>query len=275
MRMADKQEKSGKRLNKRFFRGKGPPGGRFGGQARRAPESDGLTRIFGIHSVREALSNPRRKFIRLVATKNAALRLSEDGLMPVEPVIAEPDDIGRQLPPDAVHQGALLICEPLEPLELDGIGDEALVLALDQVTDPHNVGAILRSAAAFGVDAMIVTERHSPDVTAVLAKAASGGLEHVPFCPVRNLGDALEVLGKRGFLRIGLDSEAEAAISAAEARRPLVLVLGAEGRGLRQRTRGLCDIVARLDMPGAIKSLNVSNAAAIALYAVTERLRKD
>ena len=268
--MAKQRDSSGKPLDRRFFRSKRPA---QRGPARRDGDGDGLHRLFGIHSVREALNNPRRRFVRLVATKNAAQRLAEDGPMPIEPTIVEPYDIGRQLPPDAVHQGVLLIAEPLDTLEHDDIADDALVLALDQITDPHNVGAILRSAAAFGVDCMMITERHSPDVTAVLAKAASGGLEHVPFCPVRNLGDALQKLGGRGFQRIGLDSAAETAVGGIEARRPLVLVLGAEGKGLRQRTQSLCDVVARLDMPGAIKSLNVSNAAAIALYAITEKLK--
>ncbi len=236
--------------------------------------NDGLSLIYGIHSVREALANPRRRFVRLIATENGALRLKEDGLLPLEPVIVKPDDIGRQLTADAVHQGVLLLAQPLEPLGLSDLPDDALVIALDQVTDPHNVGAILRTAAAFGVAALLTTERHSPEVTGVMAKAASGGLEHVPFCQVKNLGNALEILAKRGFQCIGLDSDAPDTIGAVAMRRPVVLVLGAEGKGLRQRTRELCDTVVRLDMPGSIRSLNVSNAAAISLYAVTTALAK-
>ncbi len=236
--------------------------------------NDGLNLIYGIHSVREAIANPRRTFVRLIATENGALRLKEDGPLPIEPVIVKPDDIGRQLTADAVHQGVLLLAEPLEPLGLDDLGDNALVVALDQVTDPHNVGAIVRTAAAFGVSAILTTERHSPEVTGVMAKAASGGLEHVPFCQVKNLGNALEELAKRGFQCVGLDSDAPAAIGSVTMRRPLLLVLGAEGKGLRQRTRELCDTVVRLDMPGVIRSLNVSNAAAISLYAVTTALGK-
>jgi 23S rRNA (guanosine2251-2'-O)-methyltransferase len=188
--------------------------------------------------------------------------------VPLPPEIVGANEISRLLEPDAVHQGLYLEAEHLDSLDIDGLPEDALVLALDQITDPHNVGAIVRSAAAFGVTAILTTARHSPSATGVLAKAASGGLEHVPFLVVRNLADALLRLGERGFHRIGLDSEGDANLLQIGAPRPLVLVLGAEGRGLRQRTREICDTVARLDLPGAIKSLNVSNAAAIALYAV-------
>ena len=147
---------------------------------------------------------------------------------------------------------------------------QRVVLALDQITDPHNVGAIVRTAAAFDVEAIITTARHSPAATGVLAKSASGGLEHVPFMIVRNLSDTLTALGERGYQRIGLDSSGESNLDEIDIRLPVVLVLGSEGKGLRQRTRECCDSIGRLDMPGAIKSLNVSNAAAISLFAVVK-----
>jgi 23S rRNA (guanosine2251-2'-O)-methyltransferase len=149
-----------------------------------------------------------------------------------------------------------------------------LVLVLDQVTDPHNVGAIVRTAAAFAVDAIITTERHSPHMTGVLAKAASGGLEHVPLCVVVNLARALEALGDMGYLRVGLDSDGPASLEDTVLSRPMALVLGAEGKGLRRLSRENCDVLARLDMPGAIRSLNVSNACAVSL-AVTHMKLAD
>lgn len=234
--------------------------------------SGGEAVIYGIHPVAEALVNPRRSLRRLLVTENAADRLSEAmaGLS-IQPEMVRPDEISRLVEPDAVHQGVLLYADPLEPLGLDDLGPDALVLALDQITDPHNVGAITRTAAAFGVDALLTTNRHSPSATGVLAKAASGGIEHVPAIVVQNLAEALIELGRRAFQRVGLDSEGNTALAALSPTRPTVLVLGAEGRGLRQRTRQCCDVVARIDMPGAIRSLNVSNAAAIALYALAAR----
>lgn len=223
--------------------------------------------LYGWHPVVEALRNPKRTPRRLLATENGARRLKDEmGALPIEPELVMPRAIDALLTPDAVHQGLYLVCDPLPGPDLDAVPDSAFLVVLDQVTDPHNVGAIIRSCAAFGVDAVITTERHSPVATGVLAKAASGGLEHVPIITVRNLGDALEKLGEQGVLRVGLDSEGAAAMAATPMRRPLALVLGAEGKGLRQRTREICDVVARLDMPGAIKSLNVSNAAAISLF---------
>ncbi len=234
----------------------------------------GVAVIYGWHPVTEAMRNGARKVRRFLATENSARRLEgEIGALDPAPEIVRPDEITRLLGPDAVHQGLYIEAEPLEAPELDTLSDGAVVLVLDQITDPHNVGAIVRTAAAFGVEAIVTTARHSPAATGVLAKSASGGLEHVPFLVVRNLGNALEELGERGFLRVGLDSEGDADLDAVEVRRPIALVLGAEGKGLRQRSRETCDVVARLDMPGAIKSLNVSNAAAVVLYAVTQRLK--
>jgi 23S rRNA (guanosine2251-2'-O)-methyltransferase len=246
-----------------FTRPKRPP---------RSGESDDLVILYGWHPVAEALRNGNRHVRRLLATENSARRLSEElPSLPVEPQIVGPYDISRLLEPDAVHQGLFLEADPLPAPTLDSLGADAIVLALDQITDPHNVGAIVRTAAAFKIDAILTTARHSPSATGVLAKAASGGLEHVPFVVVRNLAEALIELGERGFQRIGLDSEGSVPLGDVEVRRPLVLALGAEGKGLRQRTRDCCDVVGRLEMPGAIKSLNVSNAAAIALYALTAK----
>lgn len=231
-------------------------------------DHDGPVVLYGLHSVVAALSNPGRKPIRLLATENAAARLAEAGVAErIAPEIVRPGAIDRLLTPDAVHQGLYLEAEALIVPKLDAVPAGGLVLALDQITDPHNVGAIVRTAAAFAVDAIVTTARHSPEATGVLAKSASGGLEHAPLVLVQNLARALQALGERGFLRVGLDSEGPAPLDeAALGSGGLVLVLGAEGKGLRQLTRETCDRLVRLDMPGAIKSLNVSNAAAIALH---------
>jgi 23S rRNA (guanosine2251-2'-O)-methyltransferase len=203
--------------------------------------------------------------------ENSARRLAEEPGA-VAPEIVRPDAIAARLPPDAVHQGLYAEADPLRAPGLDAVAADGVVLVLDQVTDPHNVGAILRSAAAFGARAVIVTARHSPEATGVLAKAASGALEHVPLVAVQNLARALATLKERAFQVVGLDSEAEGELADAALRAPLALVLGAEGRGLRQLTRESCDLVARIPLPGAIKSLNVSNAAALALYVATRGL---
>ncbi len=228
--------------------------------------------LYGVHPVIEALKNPKRRHRRLLATENALKRLSEElGELPLQAELVRPSEIDRLLTPDSVHQGLYLVCDPLPSADLDSLPDDAVVLALDQITDPHNVGAILRSAAAFSAAAVIVTIRHSPAATGVLAKSASGALEHVPLVAVRNLGDALDQLGRRGFQRIGFDSDGDVAFEDIALTRPLVMVMGAEGKGLRQRSRELCDHVARLEAPGAITSLNVSNATAIALYVASRQ----
>ena len=248
-------------------------------QQQRGPKSfprdhEGPVVLYGHHSVAEALANPRREPIRLLATENAFARLTEAGLGErIAPEIVRPGVIDRLLTPDAVHQGLYLEARALEVPTLETIPRGALVLVLDQITDPHNVGAIVRTAAAFAVDAIVTTARHSPEATGVLAKAASGGLEHAPLVLVQNLARALQTLGERGFKRIGLDSEGPAPLDETSfGEDGVALVLGAEGKGLRQLTRETCDVLARLDMPGAIKSLNVSNAAAIALH-VARRAR--
>jgi 23S rRNA (guanosine2251-2'-O)-methyltransferase len=233
---------------------------------------DGVAILYGWHPVSAALANPARHVRKLFATENGARRLTEEGLtLPATTEIVRPEAIDAKLSPDAVHQGLLLEADPLPSPALEDLAAEGIVLVLDQITDPHNVGAILRSAAAFGVAAAITTARHSPEATGVLAKSASGALENVPVIAVPNLARALAELKERGFLVVGLDSEGETDLAAATLRLPLVLVLGAEGKGLRQLTRAACDIRARLDLPGAIKSLNVSNAAAVALYVAASK----
>jgi 23S rRNA (guanosine2251-2'-O)-methyltransferase len=163
--------------------------------------------------------------------------------------------------------------DPLSAPEIEDLPAQGVVLVLDQITDPHNVGAIFRSAAAFAATAIVTTARHSPEATGVLAKSASGALELVPLVTVQNLARGMAALKERGFLLVGLDSAGDADLTATPLRAPLALVLGAEGKGLRQLTRETCDHVARLDLPGAIKSLNVSNAAALALYVATTKLK--
>jgi 23S rRNA (guanosine2251-2'-O)-methyltransferase len=229
--------------------------------------------IYGFHSVGAALKAPRRELIRLYATAAAAERLSgEIAARGLETRIMNPEEISARAPREAVHQGLLLEARPLAPIDIADLPANGLVLVLDQITDPHNVGAILRTGTAFAVDALVTTERHSPDFAGALAKSASGGLEHVPICSVTNLARALAEMGDIGYWRIGLDSEAPDQLTNETISRPLALVLGAEDKGLRRLTRERCDRVARLDLPGAIKSLNVSNACAIALALVHERI---
>jgi 23S rRNA (guanosine2251-2'-O)-methyltransferase len=229
--------------------------------------------LYGWHSVKAAIENPARKLHRLLATENAARRLAEDGVqLPTDLELVRPETIVARLGPEAVHQGLLAEADPLPSLDIDELDPDPLVLVLDQITDPHNVGAILRSAAAFGVSAVVTTARHSPEATGVLAKAASGALEYVPIVTVPNLARALEVLKRRNVFVVGLDSSGDVDLAQAGLRAPLALVLGAEGKGLRQLTRTTCDIVARLDLPGKLKSLNVSNAAALAMHIATGRI---
>ncbi|UCI05871.1 TrmH family RNA methyltransferase [Mesorhizobium sp. B1-1-8] len=236
--------------------------------------ADGLVRLYGLHTVRAALDNPRRKIRKMLVTRNAAERLSIGDLaaLPFKAELVEPKDIDKVTGSDAVHQGVLIEAEPLKPKRLDALGDTSLVLVLDQVTDPHNVGAILRSAVAFGAGALITTARHSPQESGVLAKSASGALEHIDQIEVKNLADALSQLHEAGFQTIGLDSDGPAELEKSFAGDKIALVLGAEGKGLRQKTRETVTTLARLDMPGAIRSLNVSNAAAVSLYAARKFL---
>jgi 23S rRNA (guanosine2251-2'-O)-methyltransferase len=230
---------------------------------------DGPVYLYGLHTVRAALDNPSRKKFRLLATPNGLNRLKEGGeIGKVKVEEKRPSDLDQLLGKDTVHQGVALEVDPVSRAKLKDVYKLDLVVVLDQVTDPHNVGAILRTACAFGADAVITTARHSPRETGVLAKSASGALDYVPLIEVRNLGDAIEELKAMGITCLGFDSEATETLKPRPAGR-LAIILGAEGKGLRQRTREVCDEVVKLDMPGTIKSLNVSNAAAIALYAAT------
>ena len=226
--------------------------------------------IYGAHPVEEALKNPKRQFVKLTCTLNGAERLRAlTQPLGITPEIVNPKVLDRKVEPDAVHQGMILEAKALRQPQLNEIEQSGVVVMLDQVTDPHNVGAILRSCAAFQVTAVVTTARHSAEASGVLFKAASGAYEHVPFVKVTNLARAMEELRDAGFRLVGLDSEAETVLGAIDKTPPLVLVLGAEGKGMRELTRKNCDVVAKLDFSGAIRSLNVSNAAAVALYALT------
>ncbi|PKP83799.1 MAG: 23S rRNA (guanosine(2251)-2'-O)-methyltransferase RlmB [Alphaproteobacteria bacterium HGW-Alphaproteobacteria-2] len=235
--------------------------------------------LFGLHAVRDALLNPRRQKLRLVLTRNAADRLTEAvaaaGLVPE---IADPRRFSVPLDPGSVHQGAALEVRPLDWGNLSEVcapGADAapLVLCLDRVTDPHNVGAILRSAEVFGARAVIAPQRHAAPETGALAKAASGALERQPYLRVPNLARALAALAEMGYAAIGLDGTGEATLAealAARAGRPVALVLGAEGPGLRALTRESVEVLARIPAAASFGSLNVSNAAAVALYAARQ-----
>lgn len=247
------------------------------GRAQKPGETpDGLVRLYGLHTVRAALDNPRRKIRRMLVTRNAAERLGLQDLtaLPFSTELAEPRAIDALTGSDAVHQGALIEAEPLAAKALGQLGETQLLIVLDQVTDPHNVGAVMRSAVAFGAGALITTARHSPHESGVLAKSASGALEHIDLIEVRNLAVALGELHDAGFQSIGLDSEGPAELEKTFSGDRIALVLGAEGKGLRQKTRETVSALARLDMPGAIRSLNVSNAAAVSLYAARKFLSR-
>jgi 23S rRNA (guanosine2251-2'-O)-methyltransferase len=261
-------------MREREWRSKSRPQRRPGGYRHQRRDShkvlsdgSGAVVLYGWHTVTAAFANPSRRVRRLLATENALRRLADAGItLPIAPEIVRPDALAARLTADAVHQGLLAQADPLPSPVIEEMAATGIVLVLDQITDPHNVGAILRTAAAFAVAAVVTTARHSPEATGVLAKSASGALEVVPIVTVQNLARALAALRERGFLVIGLDGAAPDDLAAMPMQAPLALVLGAEGKGLRQGTRAACDRLARLDLPGAIKSLNVSNAAALALY---------
>jgi len=241
----------------------------------RAEEADRTVWLFGLHAVRDALLNPRRERRRLIVTANAADRLGEAiAAAGIAPEIADARRFPAPIDPQSVHQGAALEATPLDWGSVSELcaprGDAPLVLLLDRVTDPHNVGAVLRSAEVFGARAVIAPARHSAPETGALAKAASGALERQPYLRPPNLANAIGALKDMGYAVVGLDGAGEAALDAAVsgfADRPLALALGAEGAGLRELTLKLCDRIARIPAAGPFGSLNVSNAAAVALYA--------
>lgn len=246
-------------------------------QAKRAAAAETLW-LFGLHAVRDALVNPARHRLRLVATRNAADKLADAiATSGMEPEIVDPRRFPVPLDPGSVHQGTALEVRPLDWGSLadrcatgDDAGGRAIVVALDRVTDPHNVGAILRSAEVFGARAVVAPARHAAPETGALAKTASGALERQPYLRVRNLTAALQELRDMGFVLLGLAGEADQDLGeglATNAGRPVVLVLGAEGPGLREGTRAACDALVRVPATGTFGSLNVSNAAAVALYA--------
>lgn len=249
------------------------------------PVEDGPLLIWGVHALEAALKNPGRRFVKMWATDNAAHRLAQGiGERGLHPEHVTPKDLDQRLGADTVHQGVLAEVEPLPELIMselaEGILGRGPIIALDQVTDPHNVGAILRSAAVFGSGGVLMTRRNSPPLGGALAKAASGALDLVPVALVTNLVRSLVELKDVGVLVIGLDGQGEkllddVLLDPAMATRPIALVLGAEGRGLRQLTSETCDMVCRIGTDGPLASLNVSNAAAVALHVSSMARRRN
>lgn len=244
------------------------------GRGDAASEDEGPLRIFGVHAVAAVLANPRRTVLRIGMTENAENRLKDElagRSLTVERMA--PRDLDRLLGQDTVHQGVFVEVEPLPDLTLEDLIETAQtggpIVVLDQVTDPHNVGAILRSCAVFGASGVVMTRRNSPPLNGALAKAASGALEVVPVALVPNLARALAELGEANVLRIGLDGEGTETIDAVAPGQPTALVLGSEGQGMRRLTREHCDRICRIGTAGVIASLNVSTAAAVALYALS------
>ncbi|HEY5336825.1 MAG TPA: 23S rRNA (guanosine(2251)-2'-O)-methyltransferase RlmB [Rhizomicrobium sp.] len=234
----------------------------------RAP--DGLW-LYGNHAVAAALANPHRKLIRAVLTERAAAEIGAKRLARVKHEIVEMNAVGRVLPEGAVHQGVALQCEKLPRRGLEEVLDEPsgrrrIVLVLDQISDPHNEGAIMRSAAAFGASAVVVQDRHAPPESGVLAKAASGALDTIPYVEVVNISRALDQLGELGFWRIALAGDGEQPLGEAATEGDIAIVLGSEGSGIRRLVREHCDVAAFIPIDKSTESLNVSNAAAVALY---------
>ena len=271
--MARYNQRTNSRRNPNAAEGKKRRPARSKGGKSPAPETDIL---YGQHTVLEALANPERKVRRFLASDNAARRFGDQlEAAGSKPEIVSISAITRITGPEAVHQGLLLEAVPLPDRDLQSIIERpGPIVVLDQITDPHNVGAVLRSCAAFGAAGLVMTARHSPGASSVLAKSASGALEHVPIAKVTNLSKALEELKASHVTCLGLDSAGDSELEelAAGSDR-IALVLGAEGKGLRQKTRETCSHLVRVEMPGAIRSLNVSNAAVLALYIATRTAR--
>ncbi|MBB3347417.1 23S rRNA (guanosine(2251)-2'-O)-methyltransferase RlmB [Sphingomonas sp. BK069] len=233
------------------------------------------TRLWGRHPVLAALANPQRTVRKVWGTREALAPLDLPPVLPI--VFAEAPDLGRLVPADAPHQGLVAEVDPLEDVWLgdlleEGREDQRPLVVLDQVTDPHNVGAILRSAAAFDALGIVTQDRHAPPESGALARAASGALETVPWVRVVNLSRALDEIGEAGFWRIGLTGHATQTLAQAMGAQRVAIVLGAEGEGMRHNTEVHCDELARLPISAKVESLNVSNAAAIALYAAAARI---
>lgn len=251
------------------------------GRGSRSRQKPDRLNLYGMHTIRAAISNPARVKYRLNVTENAFSRLNVDAelLENLQVEQVEPGQLARLVGSEAVHQGVVLEVAPLPAIEIDNMTQKPLVLVLDQITDPHNVGAILRTAVAMDAGAVISTARNSAQETGVLAKSASGAVDMIDHIQIGNLANAIQQLSDQGYYCIGLDSEGPAPLEDTFAQAPndgnfIALVLGAEGQGLRKKTRETCNALARLDMPGAIKSLNVSNATAISLYAARKFLDK-
>jgi 23S rRNA (guanosine2251-2'-O)-methyltransferase len=260
-------------------RGQRPPSGRDSRrdqrqQRQQRPErrafDEGRVQLYGVHAVEAALRNDARKVLRLLMTENAENRLAEAvTARQLAPERVSPRDLDRLLGEDTVHQGVMLETEPLEEPDIQELAERAQagpLIVLDQVTDPHNVGAILRSAAVFGATGLIMTRRHSPPLDGALAKSASGALELIPVALVQNLARALADLKEQGCVTLGLDGAAEHLVEDEPLTGPVAFVLGAEGKGLRELTRTSCERLVRIATTGPIGSLNVSNAAAISLH---------
>ena len=255
------------------------------GRGRKDRKKDGAVWIYGVHAVLAAISNPRRNCRRIVAASPQSAQGLESRLAEAAQScgaerprleIRDRRELGSLLPRDAVHQGAAALCDPLPETALEDVLEDArdnapnaaqaAVVVLDQATDPRNVGAVLRSAAAFGALAVIVQDRHAPQATPALAKAAAGALEITPLVRVPNVSRALKTLKDHGFWCAGLDARAVETLAGADLSGKVALVLGAEGAGLRRLTSESCDLLVRAPISGAVESLNLSNAAAIALY---------